>query len=282
MKKTIFTVMTAAMFAASNLSAIPADTAEQNESKRPKVDPVESISISDHDWYKEAESQLSKLTTGLPASELTKITTTPAQLLYGAPWMFTTSTTSEETKATTIADTTKILEKLTTTTTVTLYGVAPSRTTANDQWDEEIERMKGDVNGDNVIDTFDAIALRRAILYDEYKDKRQFLLSDINSDGKADVTDLVLLQRFLLGAIKDFKEYSSSAMSDKTTSKGNKKTTATTTTAVTTTYDPRGDIVVSLYGIRPTIDKIKEIVDDAVQDIAEVAERSETETAEVE
>ncbi len=286
MKKTIFTVMTAAMFAASNLSAIPSDAADDNGNRRPKVDPVENITLSNPDWNKEDESVTGITTTAVAPERLVNLTTTAAQLLYGSPWTFgltTTAngekviTTKEKKTTTTTTAATTALEKLTATTTVTLYGVMPSRTTADDHWNEEIARMKGDVNEDNVIDTFDAIALRRAILHDEYKSQRQYLLSDINSDGKVDVTDLVLLQRFLLGAVKDFSEYNNAALSNKTTTKDPE-----TTTTVTTSYDPRNDIIISLYGIKPSIDKIHEIYNDAVDDMIKAAEIAETETPEVE
>lgn len=261
MKKSIFTVMTAAMFAAANLSAVPADAADQGGNNRPQIDPVESITLSDQDWNKneEKEEQNVTTTTAVTAEELTRLTTTSIVTLYGPPWMLTTTT------------------KATTTMPVLLYGAPPTTTTIDKELEENLEKMKGDVNGDEVIDTFDAIALRRAILFDEYKNERAKLLSDINSDGKIDVTDLVLLHRFLLGAIKDFREYNNTALSNKTTTKNDDKVTTTT---ATTTYDPRNDIVVALYGIRPTIDKIKEMTGNAFDGIKDLTEAVEEEQQE--
>lgn len=273
MKKSIFTVMTAAMFAAANLSAIPSDAAD-NGGSRMNVDPVETVTLSDHDWnreqLKEGENdgqEVSTTTTSpVTTTEMTTLTNTTTQTLYGPPWILRTTTT--------------------TTMPVLLYGPPPTTTTLDRDLEENLEKMRGDVNGDEVIDTFDAIALRRAILFDEYKDQRAKLLSDINSDGKIDVTDLVLLQRFLLGAIKDFRDNNSTSMSDKTTTKEKLRTTTTTTTTktsdaiFTTSYDPRGDIVVTLYGIKPSIDRIRDFTDNSFKDILDIVEAAETEETE--
>jgi hypothetical protein len=273
MKKSIFTVMTAAMFAAANLSAIPSDAAD-NGGSRMNVDPVETVTLSDRDWnreqLKEGENdgqEVSTTTTSpVTTTEMTTLTNTTTQTLYGPPWILRTTTT--------------------TTMPVLLYGPPPTTTTLDRDLEENLEKMRGDVNGDEVIDTFDAIALRRAILFDEYKDQRAKLLSDINSDGKIDVTDLVLLQRFLLGAIKDFRNNNSTSMSDKTTTKEKLRTTTTTTTTktsdaiFTTSYDPRGDIVVTLYGIKPSIDRIRDFTDNSFKDILDIVEAAETEETE--
>jgi len=274
MKKSIFTVMTAAMFAAANLSAIPSDAAD-NGGSRMNVDPVETVTLSDRDWnreqLKEGENdgqEVSTTTTSpVTTTEMTTLTNTTTQTLYGPPWVLRSTTT-------------------TTTMPVLLYGPPPTTTTLDRDLEENLEKMRGDVNGDEVIDTFDAIALRRAILFDEYKDQRAKLLSDINSDGKIDVTDLVLLQRFLLGAIKDFRDNNSTSMSDKTTTKEKLRTTTTTTTTktsdaiFTTSYDPRGDIVVTLYGIKPSIDRIRDFTDNSFKDILDIVEAAETEETE--
>ena len=261
MKKTIYTVMTAAMFAAANLSSLPAGCAENEGMNRPKVDPVETITLADSEWELEKgyeKEQKNPVTT----TTLTNLTNKTTQTLYGAPWMFGTTTTP----------TTSDLDYLTATTTQTLYGppwVFGSTTTttvsAPDDGENVDTKMKGDVNGDEIVDTFDAIALRRAILFGEYKDKRAKLLSDINSDGKIDVSDLVLLQRFLLGAIKDFREFDNSSI--KTTKTTAKLKDDPIFTTETTTYDPRGDVVISLYGIKPSIEISKEAVEQAVRDI---------------
>ncbi len=275
MKKSIFTVMTAAMFAAANLSAIPSDAAEKGGSSRQNVDPVETITLSDRDWNREQlkeggndDQEVSTTTTSpVTTTEMTTLTNTTTQTLYGPPWVLRSTTT-------------------TTTMPVLLYGPPPTTTTLDRDLEENLEKMRGDVNGDEVIDTFDAIALRRAILFDEYKDQRAKLLSDINSDGKIDVTDLVLLQRFLLGAIKDFRDNNSTSMSDKTTTKEKLRTTTTTTTTktsdaiFTTSYDPRGDIVVTLYGIKPSIDRIRDFTDNSFKDILDIVEAAETEETE--
>ena len=249
--------MTAAMFAAANLSSLPASSAENEGINRPKVDPVETLTLTDPDWNKDRENEGENFGT-VTSADMTYLTTTTTQTLYGAPWVpgTTTFTTSD-------------YHEMTATTTQTLYGppwVFSSTTTTVSDPDEDINtRMKGDVNGDLIVDTFDAIALRRAILFDEYKDKRAKLLSDVNSDGKVDVSDLVLLQRFLLGAIKDFSEYDNTSI--KTTKTTAKLKDDEISTTETTTYDPRGDIVVTLYGIKPSIERTKEAVDQAFEEI---------------
>lgn len=69
--------------------------------------------------------------------------------------------------------------------------------------------IKGDVNGDNVVDTFDLLIMRNA--YNRNYDKELYdpievdmLTYDIDSDGYFDANDMILLSDFLLGKVKRF------------------------------------------------------------------------------
>ena len=62
--------------------------------------------------------------------------------------------------------------------------------------------LRGDINRDCVIDVFDLISLRRAILEIIASNAPIPANSDINDDGDVNVSDLVWLQKFILGAEK--------------------------------------------------------------------------------
>ena len=70
--------------------------------------------------------------------------------------------------------------------------------------------LPGDINLDGVIDVFDLIPLRRAILEMIANNVPAPANSDINNDGDVNVADLVCLQRFILGA-DDLKNSEASA-----------------------------------------------------------------------
>ncbi|TYQ14742.1 UNVERIFIED_CONTAM: subtilisin family serine protease [Acetivibrio alkalicellulosi] len=64
--------------------------------------------------------------------------------------------------------------------------------------------IKGDINGDGVIDSVDYVLIRRFILsiIDEFPNGQNgFRAADINNDGRVDSADMVLLRRYLLGII---------------------------------------------------------------------------------
>ena len=85
-------------------------------------------------------------------------------------------------------------------------------------------KIKGDFTGDKVVDTFDLIAARKALL--GYMAGSSAGLSmevaDIDGDGAFAVNDIVLLSKFLLGQTKKLPQ----------------GTVASTTVASTTQYDP--------------------------------------------
>ena len=63
---------------------------------------------------------------------------------------------------------------------------------------EAIEFIRGDLTGDNIIDSFDMIFLRQAFIK-SFESKIVLPESDINNDGQFTIADLVTLQRYLLG-----------------------------------------------------------------------------------
>lgn len=62
--------------------------------------------------------------------------------------------------------------------------------------------IKGDINEDGIVDTFDFVLLRRSVL-EGYG--VNFDAADVNSDGSVDETDLQLHSDFLFGKIKSFR-----------------------------------------------------------------------------
>ena len=64
---------------------------------------------------------------------------------------------------------------------------------------QTVTEVRGDINHDGVIDSFDLIAFRKLILTDKKPTERY----DFNSDGEVGVADLVKLQRFILGCKDD-------------------------------------------------------------------------------
>ena len=181
MKKTLRTVLTAAAFAAANMCAMP--TAANAVNEQPKeINPVEEVERKFMAVYGPPPSMLTTTSATATTSTLITSTTTTPVCVYGP--MTTVSVTSD------------YLEDLTTLTTTTfpptVYGPPKA--------------FMGDVNMDGVVDIFDAVALRKAILYDEYSDAIDRYWADLNKDGQISVGDLVRLNRYLLGTLKDFDD----------------------------------------------------------------------------
>ena len=180
MKKTLRTVLTAAAFAAANMCAMP--TAANAVNEQPKeINPIEEVERKLMPLYGPPPSMLTTTNTATVTTLITSTTTTTV-CVYGP--MTTVSVTSD------------YLEDLTTMTTTTfpptVYGPPKA--------------FMGDVNTDGVVDIFDAVALRKAILYDEYSEAIDRYWADLNKDGKINVGDLVRLNRYLLGTLKDFDD----------------------------------------------------------------------------
>lgn len=264
MKKTIRTVLTAAMFASANMAAIPSSAAGEtnNQANEPTV--TESLTeMTDlrkpMPIYGPPEVMGTSTTSSLPQETFTTTTTTFMHTLYGPPWMMTTTSIPEPTTTS---------EAVTTTMPEVLYGPPV------------FYRLLGDVNLDQQIDSFDAIVLRRMLVTGEAQDFASTSYGDINRDGKVSIADLLLLQRYLLGEIKTLNENEEYAgimrgatieKIENTTKPDNK-----TTTTTTTTYDPRNDIVISLYGISPIKDVIKDIRGDIESGVDAVTDNENT------
>lgn len=67
---------------------------------------------------------------------------------------------------------------------------------------EDVSKIRGDINGDGVIDAFDLVQLRKAFFT---SDSRRILprRADIDGDEKVLINDMVLLKKFLLGVDKE-------------------------------------------------------------------------------
>lgn len=87
--------------------------------------------------------------------------------------------------------------------------------------------LKGDVNRDGIINVFDLIPMRKAVLNVFSGAATPPAEADVNSDGGVTVADLILLQKFLLSAEKKFPE----PVTTTTVSTTTKAETTTTTTS---------------------------------------------------
>lgn len=264
MKKTIRTAMTAAVFAAANMSALPSMAAGDGFS----ADDMSGFG-GDTPLSEEAGEALQKTGGGFSANEF--------EQEFGRAW-------NDPVYA----------ERLATAVTTTMmpapvYGPAPTTTVTDDDWNDVLTTFTttasatsttetfttepqlvygppiyfflGDANADGRVDSFDAIALRRMLVTGQGSmDERYY--GDINQDGKVSISDLLLLQRYLLGKIKDLNEYNSGYYFTRDTDIEQITTTPEdepVITTVTEPYDPGKDIVVTLYGIRPSDDILKDM-----------------------
>ena len=234
MKKSLHTLLTAAMFAVANVSAVSASAAADNgKAERPVVDPVEKISLSDQEmeqWKEELEKITSTgVTSTQTAQFMTTTTTTAPQLVYGPP----------------------------------------------------LQDNVGDVNLDGLVDSFDVLAVRKMLIkgVERYSDGfMEAYYADMNNDGKLTIADLILLQRYLLGKITKAElqdQYhdwygSHNIKIEKIDSDTTDVTTEENEPVFTTTFtefDPGKEIVISLYGIKPSIDIIKDITESSLNDL---------------
>lgn len=70
----------------------------------------------------------------------------------------------------------------------------------------ELEKMRyilGDINGDNIIDSFDLVIAKQRLNKD-FLNSAEFASADINQDGKFDINDIILIQNLILGKITAF------------------------------------------------------------------------------
>lgn len=252
MKKTIHTLLTAAMFAAANMAAMPA-VAEDGNSLTPNLEPAESLSFSDTNTNNDNSDDISAEGVG---KNILKATTKSMAPVYGPP-----PTTTVNTSA---------LIDVTTTTTQPVYGTQPtisltSTTTSLPEWlmtttTTTVEILYGptvpynrlgDVNEDNNVDIFDLVALRKLLVSGQSRSFYSDNYADVNFDRKVNIADLVRLQQFLLGKIDSLNDGNWDFMRSKTieTVSANDEQDIETTT--TTTYKPGRVTTVTLYGVMP-------------------------------
>lgn len=203
MKKTKQTLLTAAAFAAAmnmsaagNVNAVTLSEAELPASLAnydPSADEIQDV-------YGPAPNYNDDPVTTETLMTQPVLTTTEIQTTYGPPiwrWDDTTTTTTR-------------IETMTTT--VPLYGPMPAYTTTTTTTEPLVQPVygppqifyqKGDINGDEVVDSLDMISFRKHLLDEETPEWLRHVM-DINQDGDFNVGDLVALQNYLLGRNKDF------------------------------------------------------------------------------
>ncbi|WP_303823352.1 family 43 glycosylhydrolase [Ruminococcus flavefaciens] len=62
----------------------------------------------------------------------------------------------------------------------------------------------GDVNGDEVVDSFDILAARKGLIAEKFDDSRAERAADVDKSGKVEINDIVQIQGFVLGRITEF------------------------------------------------------------------------------
>lgn len=280
MKKTLHTMLTAAVFAAANASAVPT-MASGEAGDHNAFDPVK-VRESENDvpavsygfdgifTNEYINGGLSYGESGEKAPQ-TNIVTTTNQYITTITETTTTAwptplygPISTVTKVTTQQD----LITLTTTAAQILYGPVMRR----DQF--------GDVNLDNELNIFDVVALRKMLVngvgeeysYEEFTASNN---ADVNQDGVVSIADLILLQRYLLGKIDSLDLPSWTLMQNKSIEKLTDADDNSDLTTTTTAYKPVEDIVISLYGVRPTTDVIEKAVFDTQEAAKEQMQNNE-------
>ena len=252
MKKTIHTLLTAALFATANMSAMPVvaedggtvvkpETAEpmslgEQSEKEGDTDSVSADGVN-YNILKATTKSMAPVygpppTTTVNTTALVDVTTTTTQPVYGTQATINLNSTTTTT-------TTEDLMRLTTTTVEILYGPVVPR------------NRLGDVNEDGDVDIFDLVALRKILVSGQSRSFYSDNYADVNFDRKVNMADLVRLQQFLLGKIDSLYDGQWDFMRGKTieTVTGNNEQDIETTT--TTTYKPGRVTTVTLYGVMP-------------------------------
>jgi hypothetical protein len=251
MKKTIHTLLTAALFATANMSAMPVVAEDGGTVVKPET--AEPMSLGEQS---EKEGDTDSVSADGVNYNILKATTKSMAPVYGPPPTTTVNTTA--------------LVDVTTTTTQPVYGTQPtisltSTTTSLPEWlmtttTTTVEILYGpvvprdrlgDVNEDGDVDIFDLVALRKLLVSGQSRSFYSDNYADVNFDRKVNMADLVRLQQFLLGKIDSLYDGQWDFMRGKTieTVTGNNEQDIETTT--TTTYKPGRVTTVTLYGIMP-------------------------------
>ncbi len=251
MKKTIHTLLTAALFATANMSAMPVVAEDGGTVVKPET--AEPMSLGEQS---EKEGDTDSVSADGVNYNILKATTKSMAPVYGPPPTTTVNTTA--------------LIDVTTTTTQPVYGTQPtisltSTTTSLPEWlmttttttveilyGPVVPRNRlGDVNEDGDVDIFDLVALRKILVSGQSRSFYSDNYADVNFDRKVNMADLVRLQQFLLGKIDSLYDGQWDFMRGKTIEPvgGNNEQDIETTT--TTTYKPGRVTTVTLYGIMP-------------------------------
>ena len=251
MKKTIHTLLTAALFATANMSAMPVVAEDGGTVVKPET--AEPMSLGEQS---EKEGDTDSVSAEGVNYNILKATTKSMAPVYGPPPTTTVNTTA--------------LIDVTTTTTQPVYGTQPtisltSTTTSLPEWlmttttttveilyGPVVPRNRlGDVNEDGDVDIFDLVALRKLLVSGQSRSFYSDNYADVNFDRKVNMADLVRLQQFLLGKIDSLYDGQWDFMRGKTIEPvgGNNEQDIETTT--TTTYKPGRVTTVTLYGIMP-------------------------------
>lgn len=251
MKKTIHTLLTAALFATANMSAMPVVAEDGGTVVKPET--AEPMSLGEQS---EKEGDTDSVSADGVNYNILKATTKSMAPVYGPPPTTTVNTTA--------------LVDVTTTTTQPVYGTQPtisltSITTSLPEWlmtttTTTVEILYGpvvprdrlgDVNEDGDVDIFDLVALRKILVSGQSRSFYSDNYADVNFDRKVNMADLVRLQQFLLGKIDSLYDGQWDFMRGKTIEPvgGNNEQDIETTT--TTTYKPGRVTTVTLYGIMP-------------------------------
>ena len=251
MKKTIHTLLTAALFATANMSAMPVVAEDGGTVVKPET--AEPMSLGEQS---EKEGDTDSVSADGVNYNILKATTKSMAPVYGPPPTTTVNTTA--------------LVDVTTTTTQPVYGTQPtisltSTTTSLPEWlmtttTTTVEILYGpvvprdrlgDVNEDGDVDIFDLVALRKILVSGQSRSFYSDNYADVNFDRKVNMADLVRLQQFLLGKIDSLYDGQWDFMRGKTIEPvgGNNEQDIETTT--TTTYKPGRVTTVTLYGVMP-------------------------------
>ncbi len=251
MKKTIHTLLTAALFATANMSAMPVVAEDGGTVVKPET--AEPMSLGEQS---EKEGDTDSVSADGVNYNILKATTKSMAPVYGPPPTTTVNTTA--------------LVDVTTTTTQPVYGTQPtisltSTTTSLPEWlmtttTTTVEILYGpvvprdrlgDVNEDGDVDIFDLVALRKILVSGQSRSFYSDNYADVNFDRKVNMADLVRLQQFLLGKIDSLYDGQWDFMRGKTIEPVGENNEQDIETTTTTTYKPGRVTTVTLYGIMP-------------------------------
>ncbi|MDE5570382.1 MAG: dockerin type I repeat-containing protein [Ruminococcus sp.] len=237
MKKTLQTVITAAMFAAASSAYDCNSFAGEIQDTSPEMT-AETVT-TDYDPATEEQEDVygppPAWNTPIESVQTTATNEIPAPV-YGPPLAWTTTSEIDLPVPTTMPTTEEP---------VCVYGppIAWETTTAEPELTTQTTIIPlpvygppaawiGDLNEDDRVDVFDMIELKNMYLNGITKDSMDLYRADINQDGKIDMADLVMLQNYLLGRTK--KIYDHQFEEPKPTEPQKSYVNTTNTTATTT------------------------------------------------